>query len=89
MCVHGSSPLTDGDRKSSVPEPMRFGCRCQIAHLASAWKETGQGVSGEHGGLGPGVVLANVDMLSALSRMVATGHVWPSSNGAQRMWLVC
>lgn len=72
-----------------MPEPLRFGCRCQIAHSASAWKETGEEVSGEHGCLGPGVVLANMDMLSALSRMVATGHVWPSSNTAQRMWLVC
>lgn len=87
--VHSSFPITDGDRKSSMPEPMRSGCRCQIAHSASAWKETGEGLSGEHGALGPDAVLANMDMLSALSRMAAAGYVWPSSNTAQRMWLVC
>lgn len=64
-----------------MPEPMRFGCRCQIAHPTSAWREAG-GASGEHGGLGPGVVLVSVGMLFVCT--VQDGSHWPYVAVVQR-----
>ena len=79
----GSSPMTDGDRKSSVPEPMRFGAG--VKQLTQR-----QRGAASMGVWGPVLSCRTwTCSLSALSRTVATGRVWPLSNGALRVWLVC
>ena len=77
----GSSPMTDGDGKNSVPEPMRFGAG--VKQLTQRQRgETGEGGSGEHGGLGPGAVLRNMDMLFVCT--VQDGSHWPCVAVVQR-----